>query len=126
MNMKPMTTKQFIWTIIASGLGVTLWLHSGYVDAALPLLLSNFIFMSPEERNAPLEKWTTLGIFFATAAFIGLCIWSSHWLPKDPPKFMVNPAVVLPLWLVFVWFVYRGWRSSKCHGATIVQPTSVA
>ncbi len=26
--MKPLTTKQFIWSIITSGLGVTLWLHS--------------------------------------------------------------------------------------------------
>ncbi len=124
MNMKPLTTKQFIWTIIATGLGVILWLHSLYGIAATPLLLSNFIFMSREERNAPLGKWMTLGILLAAAAFIGLCIWSSQWLPKDPPKFMVNPAVVVPLWLLFVWLVYRGWRLGKRPAETMAQPTS--
>lgn len=123
--MKPMTTKQFIWFLIGSGLSVTFWLHSIYGGlAATPLLLSNLISMSPEDRRAPIGKWGALGLISGLAIIVGLVIASPRWIPKDPPKFLVHPAVVLPLWLVLVWFAYRSWRSGKRHGETMAQPTT--
>jgi hypothetical protein len=127
--MKTLTTKQFIWFLIGSGISVALWLHSKYNIAAFPLLLSNWISMSPEERRAPIGKWGVLGLISGLAfmaIIVRLSIVSPQWFPKDPPKFLVHPAVVLPLWLVLVWFVYRNWRSEKRRVATMDQPTTGA
>ena len=78
--------------------------------------------MSPEERRRPLGKWVALGVVLGFVVFAALSIASGvwQWFPKEPPKFLVNPAVILPLWLVCVWFAYRGWRVAEGQGETAV------
>jgi len=121
--LKPLTTKQFIWLLIGSGLSVTLWLavHNGFRNLAhLPLCLSYLISMSPEERRRPLGRGETLAVILALVIIIGggiaLNMWFPSRFPKEPPRFLVNPTVILPLWLLFVWLVYRGWRLGKRQG----------
>ncbi|MCX6895665.1 MAG: hypothetical protein NTZ16_09255 [Verrucomicrobia bacterium] len=76
------------------------------------------LFVTPRsEFIRPLpqrEIWSTFGLL---AAFVAVCVAWKHLVSGSASeaieRFFRHPAVVVPLWLIMLWLLYRCWRRQK-------------
>ena len=115
--MKPITTKQFVWSLALTSAGFVLWLSPGemwWQFAGGFFVIATLLEMPREERTRPLSALRVVCIFGLLALFSGVVLVANQWIPEQwgvPVMRVVrHPLLVVPLWALVAFFTYRRWR----------------
>lgn len=128
MKQSLISKKQFVSWLVVFTIGMAVWVMWGGTSglALLALVASNLILMGAGERSRAIPAREMLLIFASLIVFIGLGIASKRWLPSDfgepAARALQHPALVVPLWALAVWLVYRRYRLSKSDSSVGVPP----
>jgi uncharacterized membrane protein YqgA involved in biofilm formation len=112
------------WVIIRMVLAATaatfacLGLLAHMVFAATPLLLvSSLLLTTREEFTKPIPrkelKWFFLVIGLLLAGVVTLNLLHLPVRDAAVTDVLCHPAIVLPVWLLFIWGIYRRWQVEK-------------
>lgn len=120
MNLKPITTKQFIWWIATSGIGVAFWIFLPQSLISLSgsvLFISAFFVQTPSEHREPVTRMQVfLVCVWIIACFVGIYSlrhWDSNGQARELLRFMKHPGFILSFWCVAIYVVHQRWRLGK-------------
>ena len=113
--MNKPTTQRFVASAILMSLG---WLSFIWIHAfASAFLLAAWLVLMPREHlHRVVPRREILWAIFMLPACAAIVVASKILVPASAGRavegFFRHPAVVIPLWLICLWFGYRGWRRS--------------
>jgi hypothetical protein len=89
----------------------------GFSNGGVLFALATVFFMPRSELTRPIprrELWLTFG---ALVLLITLIVAAKFFIPKSASdvmeKIISDPAVVVPLWLLMLWGLFRHWQRQK-------------